>query len=175
MHFPIRCAGLGALLIKRTDNTACYMMMNRVCCRMTNCNDNEGIRLRTSDDTKEYTTIMVIYKTVKNSLNQYGGLLGWDALRFGRLVSTFRKKLMLLYSGYVCKLHSVKRQKIFPTWELSSWNVCKRYLKTEFWTGGTFVNGRKADRQGCPTLWWKGHFNSFSTLTGRNGGGVTKD
>lgn len=61
MHFPVRCAGLGALLIKRTDNTACYMMMNRVCCRMTNCNDNEGIRLHTSDDTKEYTTIMVIY------------------------------------------------------------------------------------------------------------------
>lgn len=58
MQFPIRCIGLGALLIKRTDNTACYMMMNRLCCRMTNCNDNEGIRLHTSYDTKEYTTNM---------------------------------------------------------------------------------------------------------------------
>jgi hypothetical protein len=61
MQFPIRCAGLGALLIKRTDNTACYMMMIRVCCRMTNCSDNEGIRLHTSDGTKEYTTNTVIY------------------------------------------------------------------------------------------------------------------
>jgi hypothetical protein len=58
---PHTLCWLGAQLIKRTDNTACYMMMNRVCCRMTNCNDNEGIRLHTSDDNKEYTTNTVIY------------------------------------------------------------------------------------------------------------------
>jgi len=67
MHFPpIHCAGLGALLIKRTDNTAYYMMMkNRVCWRMTNCNDNEGIQLHTSGDTKEHTINMVMIYNCK--------------------------------------------------------------------------------------------------------------